>query len=120
VVPVSNLNKIYYPDAGFTKGQVIDYYIRISPVLLHAFKGSAAHTKTVSGRSGGIFLLRETMSIASAGVGANGPSMERAKRSRNRLLPGHMICPVWFGRQTWATWNCTLSSPGARTWIGQR
>jgi len=31
---VSNLAKVLYPKAGFTKGQVIDYYIRISPVLL--------------------------------------------------------------------------------------
>jgi bifunctional non-homologous end joining protein LigD len=27
---VSNLNKILYPKVGFTKGQVIDYYIRIA------------------------------------------------------------------------------------------
>ena len=33
-LPVSNLDKILYPKAGFTKGQVIDYYIRISSVLL--------------------------------------------------------------------------------------
>jgi bifunctional non-homologous end joining protein LigD len=31
---VSNLNKVLYPLVGFTKGQVIDYYIRIAPVLL--------------------------------------------------------------------------------------
>src|SRR5215510_15866186 len=37
-VPVSNLNKIYYPEVGFTKGQVIDYYIRISTVLLPHLK----------------------------------------------------------------------------------
>ena len=33
-LPVSNLNKVLYPKAEFTKGQVIDYYIRIAPVLL--------------------------------------------------------------------------------------
>ena len=33
-VPVSNLDKVLYPAVGFTKGQVIDYYIRIAPVLL--------------------------------------------------------------------------------------
>ncbi|MEP6698558.1 MAG: non-homologous end-joining DNA ligase, partial [Verrucomicrobiota bacterium] len=31
---VSNLNKVLYPKAGFTKGELIDYYIRIAPVLL--------------------------------------------------------------------------------------
>jgi bifunctional non-homologous end joining protein LigD len=33
-VPVTNLDKIFYPQTGFTKGQVIDYYIKVSPVLL--------------------------------------------------------------------------------------
>ena len=31
---LSNLGKVLYPDAGFTKGEVIDYYSRIAPVLL--------------------------------------------------------------------------------------
>ncbi|HKS98073.1 MAG TPA: non-homologous end-joining DNA ligase [Rugosimonospora sp.] len=31
---LSNLDKVLYPDAGFTKGEVIDYYTRIAPVLL--------------------------------------------------------------------------------------
>ncbi len=37
-IPVSNLGKVLYPKAGFTKGQVIDYYIRIAPVLLPHLK----------------------------------------------------------------------------------
>src|ERR1700733_14958956 len=37
-VVVSNLEKVLYPAAGFTKGQVIDYYIRIAPVLLPHLK----------------------------------------------------------------------------------
>src|SRR5438045_2226137 len=31
---LSNLDKVLYPEVGFTKGQVIDYYTRIAPVLL--------------------------------------------------------------------------------------
>jgi len=31
---LTNLEKVLYPAAGFTKGQVIDYYARIAPVLL--------------------------------------------------------------------------------------
>ena len=31
---LSNLDKLMYPEPGFTKGQVIDYYTRIAPVLL--------------------------------------------------------------------------------------
>jgi len=35
---LTNLNKVLYPAAGFTKGQVIDYYARIAPVLLPHLK----------------------------------------------------------------------------------
>jgi bifunctional non-homologous end joining protein LigD len=31
---LSNLDKVMYPDTGFTKGQVIDYYTRIAPAVL--------------------------------------------------------------------------------------
>lgn len=31
---VSNLDKVLYPETGFRKGEVIDYYVRIAPVLL--------------------------------------------------------------------------------------
>jgi bifunctional non-homologous end joining protein LigD len=31
---LSNLDKVMYPKAGFTKGDLIDYYVRIAPVLL--------------------------------------------------------------------------------------
>jgi bifunctional non-homologous end joining protein LigD len=31
---LSNLSKVLYPEAGFAKGEVIDYYSRIAPVLL--------------------------------------------------------------------------------------
>ncbi len=38
---VSNLEKVLYPDVGFTKAQVIDYYIRIAPGAAAAFASSA-------------------------------------------------------------------------------
>ena len=31
---LSNLGKVLYPETGFTKGEVVDYYVRIAPVLL--------------------------------------------------------------------------------------
>jgi bifunctional non-homologous end joining protein LigD len=35
---LTNLDKLLYPEAGFTKGQLIDYYVRIAPVLLQHLK----------------------------------------------------------------------------------
>jgi bifunctional non-homologous end joining protein LigD len=34
-----NLDKVFYPATGFTKGQVIEYYTRIAPVLLPHLRG---------------------------------------------------------------------------------
>jgi bifunctional non-homologous end joining protein LigD len=35
---LTHLEKILYPETGFTKGQVIDYYIRVAPILLPHLK----------------------------------------------------------------------------------
>ena len=36
---LSNLDKVMYPAVGFTKGQLIDYYTRVAPVLLPHLQG---------------------------------------------------------------------------------
>ncbi|MGB9377300.1 MAG: non-homologous end-joining DNA ligase [Mycobacteriales bacterium] len=36
---LSNLDKVMYPEVGFTKGQVIDYYTRIAPAMLPHLRG---------------------------------------------------------------------------------
>ncbi|MFZ0477612.1 MAG: non-homologous end-joining DNA ligase [Terriglobales bacterium] len=42
---LTNLEKVLYPAAGFTKGQVVDYYVRIAPVLLPHLAGRALTMK---------------------------------------------------------------------------
>jgi bifunctional non-homologous end joining protein LigD len=42
---LSNLDKVLFPEAGFTKGHVIDYYTRVSPVLLPHLRGRALTLK---------------------------------------------------------------------------
>ena len=46
---LSNLEKVLYPAAGFTKGQVIDYYVRIAPVLVPHLAGRALTMKRYPG-----------------------------------------------------------------------
>ncbi|MGH9499322.1 MAG: non-homologous end-joining DNA ligase [Terriglobales bacterium] len=36
---LTNLDKVLYPAAGFTKGQMVDYYARIAPVLVPQLAG---------------------------------------------------------------------------------
>ncbi|NUT56542.1 MAG: ATP-dependent DNA ligase, partial [Thermoleophilia bacterium] len=42
---LSNLDKVLYPAAGFTKGQVIDYYTRVAPYVLPHLEGRALTLK---------------------------------------------------------------------------
>jgi bifunctional non-homologous end joining protein LigD len=42
---LSNLDKVLYPEPGFTKGQVIDYYTRIAAVVLPHLRGRALTLK---------------------------------------------------------------------------
>jgi len=42
---LTNLDKILYPAAGFTKGQVVDFYVRIAPVLVPHLAGRALTMK---------------------------------------------------------------------------
>ena len=53
---LSNLDKVLYPAAGFTKGHVIDYYTRIAPYVLPHLKGRALTLKRYpNGVDGGHF-----------------------------------------------------------------
>ena len=44
-VPLSKLDKILYPEADFTKGDVIHYYLAVAPVLLPHLKDRALTMK---------------------------------------------------------------------------
>jgi bifunctional non-homologous end joining protein LigD len=56
---VSNLNKVLYPKAGFTKAQVIDYYIRIAPVLLPHLKDRPLTMKRYPNGVDGMFFYEK-------------------------------------------------------------
>ena len=53
---VSNLDKVLFPEVGFTKAQVIDYYVRIAPVLLaHVAHRPVTFTRWPNGVEGQAF-----------------------------------------------------------------
>ena len=58
-LPVSNLNKVLYPKAGFTKGQVIDYYVRVAPVLLPHLKDRPLTMKRYPNGVDGMFFYEK-------------------------------------------------------------
>jgi bifunctional non-homologous end joining protein LigD len=56
---VSNLDKVLYPEVGFTKGQVIDYYMRIAPVLLPHLKNRPITLKRYPDGVNGFFFYEK-------------------------------------------------------------
>jgi bifunctional non-homologous end joining protein LigD len=56
---VFNREKVLYPKVGFTKGQVIDYYIRIAPVLLPHLKNRPITLKRHSEGIDGFFFYEK-------------------------------------------------------------
>ncbi|HEU5081650.1 MAG TPA: non-homologous end-joining DNA ligase [Opitutaceae bacterium] len=79
---LSNLGKVLYPESGFTKGDLIDYYTEIAPVLLPHLKGRALTLKRYPEGVNGFFFYEKrcpphrpdwlhTASVYSHGRGQN-------------------------------------------------
>ena len=59
-VLAENLTKVLYPEAGFTKAQVIDYYVRIAPFLLpHYAKRPVTMKRFPDGLNGKAFYEKD-------------------------------------------------------------
>jgi len=56
---LSNLDKVLYPETGFTKGEVIDYYTRIAPVLLPHLAGRPLTVKRYPNGVEGAFFFEK-------------------------------------------------------------
>ena len=56
---LSNLDKVMYPLSGFTKGQVIDYYTRVAPVLLPHLRDRPLTLKRYPNGVGGAYFYEK-------------------------------------------------------------
>jgi bifunctional non-homologous end joining protein LigD len=66
---LSNLEKVLYPAAGFTKAGVIDYYVRVAPTMLPHLAGRAVTmVRFPNGVDGGSFFEKRCPSHAPAWV----------------------------------------------------
>src|SRR5213083_2940434 len=93
---VSNLNKVLYPKASFTKGQVIDYYIRIAPVLLPHLKDRPLTMKRYpNGVEGEFFYEKNCPSHRPKWVKTAKVWSESNKRMMNYCLAQDLPTLVW-------------------------
>ena len=96
---VSNLNKVLYPKAGFTKGQVIDYYIRIAPVLLPHLKDRPLTMKRYPNGVDQPFFYEKNCPAHRPVLGEDRKSLERRQPARHALLPRSGSADAGLGRQ---------------------
>ena len=69
---LTNLAKVLYPADGFTKAEVLDYYQRISAVLLPHVVGPPDDAQALPRRRGRPVVLRQARARRAAGLGAHG------------------------------------------------
>src|SRR5213594_656817 len=95
-IEVSNLDKVLYPKVGFTKGQVIDYYIRIAPVLLPHLKNRPLTMKRYpDGVEGEFFYEKNCPSHRPKWVQTAKVWSEGNQRTMNYCLANDLPTLVW-------------------------
>ena len=55
---LSNLDKVLYPETGFTKGDVVHYYLKIAPIVLPQLRDRAITLKHIRTASKASFFTR--------------------------------------------------------------
>lgn len=100
VLTVTNLDKVLYPEAGFTKGQVIDYYLRIAPVMLPHIAGRPLTLKRYpNGVHGEYFYEKHAPAhrpdwVPTAAV--DSPSSGKASKSVRYVVAGDLPTLIWL------------------------
>ena len=94
---LSNLDKVLYPEAGFTKGQVIDYYTRIAPVLLkHLHNRPVTLKRYPNGVEAAFFYEKQCPRGAPAWVATEAMWSRHTKRTINFCLVNDLATLTWL------------------------
>ncbi|MBA3438054.1 MAG: ATP-dependent DNA ligase [Thermoleophilaceae bacterium] len=92
---LTNLDKVLYPEAGFTKGQVIDYYTRAAPWLLPHLQGRALTLKRYpNGVESGHFYEKQKPSHAPKWVRSE--AIQAGERTIDFVLCDEVATLVWL------------------------
>jgi len=92
---LTNLDKVLYPEARFTKGQVIDYYTRAAPWLLPHLQGRALTLKRYpNGVESGHFYEKQKPSHAPEWVRSE--AIQAGERTIDFVLCDEVATLVWL------------------------
>jgi bifunctional non-homologous end joining protein LigD len=95
---LSNLDKVLYPVAGFTKAQVIDYYERIAPVLLPYIAGRPVTIKRYPDGVDGKFFFQKNAPahpdwVPTARIPS--PGSTKSREEVDYILGGDLATLIW-------------------------
>ena len=94
---LTNLEKVLYPAAGFTKGQVIDYYARIAPVLVPHLHGRPLTLKRYpNGVDAQFFFEKNATQHRPEWIQTTPIWSEGNRRTVNYLLANDLPTMVWI------------------------
>jgi bifunctional non-homologous end joining protein LigD len=94
---LTNLDKVLYPAAGFTKGQVVDYYVRIAPVLVPHLAGRPLTMKRYPGGVDQEYFFEKNAPMHRPDWVKTAPVWsESNKRIVNYLLANDLPTLVWI------------------------
>jgi bifunctional non-homologous end joining protein LigD len=97
MLSLSNLDKVFYPRTGFTKGHVIDYYTRIAPVLLPHLRGRHLTLKRYpNGVEGAFFYEKQCPSHRPEWVRTAGVWSRHNGREIDYCLVDDLATIVWL------------------------
>lgn len=121
IVSISNRKKVYWPDEGFTKGDVIDYYDKVADYILPHLKGRPLSLKrNPNGINDSGFYHKD--------AGENAPpfvDVFKVKSESNGKIIDYIVCNnkstllyvVNLGCIEINPWNSTTKKPGHPTWM---
>jgi bifunctional non-homologous end joining protein LigD len=96
---LSNLDKVLYPEAGFTKAQVIDYYLRVAPVLLpHIASRALTIKRHPEGVTGEFFYQKNAPAHRPAWVPTAkiaSPGSTKSRDTIEYILGGDLPTLIW-------------------------
>src|SRR6267378_374929 len=94
---LTNLDKVLYPATGFTKGQVVDYYVRIAPYLLPHLAGRPLTMKRYPGGVEQEYFFEKNAPLHRPDWVKTAPVWsESNKRTINFLLANDLPTLVWI------------------------
>ena len=115
-VRLTNLDKVFFPEPGLTKGDLIQYYVDVADCVLHHVRRRPMQMKRYPDGVDGFFFYQKRVPEPHPDwldTSTSGSRAGAAPTSRSSRTP-----PGWPGSRTSAASSCTRGTRGSTTSSG--